>query len=458
VTGFGLPTTSRRLSAGPTFSSLRNRNFRLYFAGQGASLCGTWMQRIAQSWLVLELTHSGTALGLATATQFVPMLALGAYGGLVADRVAKRRLLVATQAAQAALALALGILTITGAVRLWMVFALAAALGITNVFDTPGRQSFVLEMVGPRELRNAVTLNSVLVNAARAIGPAAAGVLIATAGTGVCFLVNAASFVGVIASLVAMDASRFHPAAPVARARGQVRAGLRYVARTPALRTPLLVMAAIGTLAYEFQIVLPLVARHTFHGGAGAYGAMTAAMGAGAVAGGLVVARRSEAPPTALVRSAIGFGVVILAAAAAPSMGFELAALVAVGAGSVAFLALANTTLQLASAPQMRGRVMALWAIAFMGTTPIGGPIVGWLGQHAGPRPALAIGGLTAILAGAAGAASLRRRGREAAREATERDCEAAPRRPRPRATAPAGERARVRMGSRGREPALPDS
>ena len=406
MSSFGLPL--KRPSAGRTFSSLRNRNFRLYFAGQGVSLCGTWMQRVAQSWLVLELTHSGTALGLATATQFVPMLAFGAYGGLVADRIAKRRLLVATQAAQAALALALGVLTITGAVRLWMVFALAAALGIANVFDTPGRQSFVVEMVGPSELRNAVTLNSVLVNAARAVGPAAAGVLIATAGTGICFLVNAASFAAVIASLVAMDSARFHPAPPVERARGQVREGLRYVARTPALRTPLLMMAAIGTLAYEFQIALPLVARHVFSAGAGAYGAMTAAMGIGAVGGGLVVARRSEASPAALVRAAVGFGIVILAAAVAPSMSLELAALVAVGAGSVAFLALANTTLQLASAPQMRGRVMALWAIAFLGTTPIGGPIVGVLGQYAGPRVALAVGGLTAILAGAAGAASLR--------------------------------------------------
>ena len=397
-----------------TFRSLRNRNYRLFFIGQGISLCGTWMQRVAQAWLVLQLTHSGTALGLATATQFVPMLAGGPYGGLIADRVDKRRLLLVTQVAQGLLALALGVLTVTGAVRLWMVFVLAAGLGVTNVFDTPGRQSFLLEMVGRADLRNAVTLNSVLVNAARAVGPAAAGILIATVGTGVCFLVNAASFAAVLASLMLMDQSRFHRGDPVARGRGQVREGLRYVARTPALLTPLLMLAAIGTLAYEFQVVLPIVARNTFHAGAGTYGAMTAAMGAGAVAGGLVVARRSGAKPAALVTAAAAFGTVILAAALAPSLPLELAALVAVGAGSVAFLSLANTTLQLSAAPEMRGRVMALWAMAFMGTTPIGGPIAGWVAQHAGGRAGLALGGLTALAAALAGSYSLlRQRSRE---------------------------------------------
>lgn len=415
-----------RSFAGVTFSALRTRNFRLYFIGQGISLSGTWMQRIAQSWLVLQLTHSGTALGLVTATQFVPMLVLGPYGGLVADRVDKRRLLVLTQVAQGLLALALGVLTVTGAVRLWMVVAMAAALGVANVFDMPGRQSFVLEMVGRDQLRNAVTLNSVLVNAARAIGPAVAGALIASVGTGICFLVNAASFSAVIASLALMDRARFHSQPPLERARGQVRAGLAYVARTPALRTPLLMMTAIGALAYEFQIVLPLVASHTFHGGADAYGAMTAAMGSGAVAGGLVVARRSGASPAALVASAVGFGVVILAAALAPSMTIELVALVAVGAGSVAFLALANTTLQLRSAPEMRGRVMALWAMAFMGTTPIGGPIAGWVAQHAGARMGLALGGATAIAAGLAGAWSLMRE-RRALAAAGERETERPP-------------------------------
>lgn len=398
----------RAISA-ETFHSLRIRNFRLYFMGQGLSMCGTWMQRIAQSWLVLTLTHSGTALGLVTAMQFVPILAAGPYGGLIADRMDKRRLLVGTQAAQAALALVLGLLTVFGAVQLWMVVVLAALLGVTNVFDTPGRQSFVLELVGPAALRNAVTLNSVLVNAARAIGPAIAGVLIATIGTGPCFLVNAASFGAVIASLLLMDASRFHRGRPLVRARGQVRDGLRYVLRTPALRTPLLMMAAIGMLAYEFQVVLPVVASQTFHAGAGAYGAMTAAMGLGAVAGGLAVARRSEATPAGLVMAALAFGAVILAAAAAPTLTIELVALVAVGAGSVAFLALANTTLQLASEPAMRGRVMALWAMAFLGTTPIGGPLTGWIAQEAGGRWALALGGATAIVAGLLAARTLGR-------------------------------------------------
>ncbi|HMA45942.1 MAG TPA: MFS transporter [Frankiaceae bacterium] len=391
-----------------TFRSLRIRNYRLYLAGQAISLCGTWMQTIAQGWLVLTLTRSGTALGLVVALQFLPMLLLGPYGGLVADRVDRRRLLVATQAALAALAALLGLLDVTGAVRLWMVFAVAAGFGLVTCVDMPTRQSFVMEMVGRDDLPNAVTLNSVLVNAARAVGPAVAGALIAVAGTGACFLTNAASYLAVIVALLRMDVRGLYRQEPVPRARGQVRAGLAYVARTPALRVPLVMMAVIGTLAYEFQVVLPLVAERTFGGGAGTYGALTAAMGAGAVAGGLLVARRRRATSRALVLGAAGFGAVILLAAAAPTLPLAIAVLVLVGAGSVAFLAVGNATLQLAADPGMRGRVMALWGVAFLGTTPLGGPIAGWVGQHAGPRWALALGGAAAVLAAGYGAWALR--------------------------------------------------
>jgi MFS family permease len=396
-----------RVASSATFRSLRVRNFRLYFAGQGISMCGTWMQRVAQSWLVLELTNSGAALGLVLAAQFLPMLLVGPYGGLIADRADKRRVLYATQAAQALLALVLGVVTITGLVELWMVFALAAGLGVAAVFDNPARQSFMLEMVGHDDLRNAVTLNSVLVNAARAVGPAVAGVLIATLGTGPCFLVNALSFLAVLLSLRLMDPAHFEPAEPVMRSAGQVRDGLAYVARTPALRAPLLLITVIGTLAYEFQVVLPVLAARTFHAGAGGYAQMTTAIGVGAVVGGLIVARRSHTNRGELALSAVAFGAVIVGAAVAPTFALTLVALLFVGAASVAFLALANTTLQLAAAPEMRGRVMALWAMALLGTTPIGAPIIGWIAQEAGARWALAIGGVAAILAGLAACASV---------------------------------------------------
>ncbi len=368
------------------------------------------MQSVAQSWLVLQLTGSGTQLGLVVALQFLPVLLLGPYGGVVVDRVDKRRLLVATQSVMAGLALALGILTVTGAVTLWEVYLLAAGLGLANVLDNPARQAFVLEMVGPDHLRNAVSLNSVLVNAARAVGPAAAGLLIAGVGVGVCFLANAVSFVAVIASLLAMDPAALHRGRPVAREPGQLAAGLRYVRRTPELAVPLLMMALIGTLAYEFQVVLPLVARVSFHGGAQAYGFLTSAMGIGAVAGGLVAASRSRTGLRPLVTTAAAFGATILFAAAAPTLPVELAALVLVGAGSVAFLATGNSTLQLGSDPAMRGRVMALWAVAFLGSTPVGGPLAGFVASHAGPRWALTMGGLACLTAAALGLATLRRR------------------------------------------------
>ncbi len=346
-----------------TFSSLSNRNFRRFFSGQAVSLIGTWMQTVAQSWLVLQLTHSGTALGLAVALQTLPVLLLGPYGGVVADRVDKRRLMIVLQSIMGVLALVLGLLTITGVVTLWEVYTLAFMLGLNNTFENPARQSFVLEMVGPDELRNAVSLNSVLVNAARAIGPAVAGVIIAVGGTGICFLLNAASFVAVVVSLLRLDVSTLSPAIPTPRGGRQVREGLAYVARTPELGGPLLMMALVGCLAYEFQVVLPVVAAQTFGGGSTAYGFMTASMGAGAVVGGLWVAARGRTGLRALTVSAAIFGVFIGLAAAAPTLWLELVALTFVGGASVGFLSKGNSTLQLTAAAGMRGRVMALWAV-----------------------------------------------------------------------------------------------
>ncbi len=390
-----VPATLRR-----TFSSLRVRNYRLYISGQIVSLSGTWMQRIAQAWLVLKLTDSGTALGLVTALQFLPMLLLGPFGGVVADRIDKRRMLLTTQVAAGVLALLLGVLVVADVVQLWMVYVLAAALGLVNTIDTPTRQTFVLEMVGREQLPNAVSLNSVMVNLARIFGPAFAGVLITTLGLGLCFLLNAASYSAIIAALLLMRVDELQRTPPQPRRRGQLTEGFRYVRSTPALFVPLLMMAVIGTLAYEFQVVLPLLARFTFHGDAGTFSLMSSCMGGGAVLGGLFIATRHRTEPTALSWTAIVFGVVLLGGAVAPTIWIELVMMALIGAASIAFLALGNSTLQLATDSAMRGRVMALWGVAFLGSTPIGGPIIGWIGEHVGPRYAMGVGGVATVMAG----------------------------------------------------------
>ncbi|WP_344022166.1 MFS transporter [Streptomyces luteireticuli] len=378
---------------------LAEPNFRLYLAGQGLSLVGTWMQAVAQPWLVLQLSHSGTVLGLSTAALFLPVLLLGPYGGLVADRAHKRRLLFLTQAAFLLLALGLGVLTVTGAVRLWQVFVIALLMGVVNAVDTPTRQTFVPELVGRALIRDAVSVNSVMVSATRAIGPGVAGVVIAVAGAGVCFLVNAASFVAVLASLALMRAGRLRPTPPVAREPGQVREGLRYVRGQMGLWAPLLMLAVVGTLAYEFQVVLPLLAVDDLHGDSRTYGYMTSAMALGAVAGGLAVTLRGRAGVLPLTCAAAGFGLAILAASLVPTLTAELVALPFVGAAGTFFLATVSTTLQMTSQPRFRGRVMALWSVMFMGSTPVGGPVVGAVADVLGARVALGLGALACALA-----------------------------------------------------------
>lgn len=363
----------------------------------------------AQAWLVLSLTHSSTALGAVVALQTVPILLFGPYGGVVADRIDKRRVMVALQAAMGLQALALGLLTVTGVVTVWEIGALAFVLGLNNAFENPARQSFMLEMVGARHLRNAVSLNSVLVNVARTLGPAVAGLLIATVGEGVCFLANSVSFIAVIASLMTLDRAALKPSEPTARGPGQLREGLRYVRRTPELAIPLLMMALVGTLAYEFQVTLPVMARQGLHVGAAGYGFMTASMGAGAVIGGLLVAALGRTGLRPLVLAAGAFGAVILLAALAPTLPVEMAALGLAGWASISFMATGNSTLQLSAAPAMRGRVMSLWFVAFQGSTPIGGPIVGWLMEQAGARAGLGAGAATCALVALAGALALRR-------------------------------------------------
>ncbi|HUN77805.1 MAG TPA: MFS transporter [Solirubrobacteraceae bacterium] len=392
-----------------TFAALKVPNYRRYIAGQAVSLVGTWMQMAAQSWLVLTLTGSATELGLIVALQTLPVLLLGPYGGVVADRVDKRRLMICLQTLMGVQALILGLLTITGAVRLWQIGALAVLLGLNNAFENPARQSFMLEMVGEEHLRNAVSLNSVLVNVARTVGPAVGGILIATVGTGVCFLFNAASFAAVVTSLLTLDRAALHPSPPAGRAPGQLREGLRYIRGSTELLAPLLMMAAVGCLAYEFQVSLPVMARQGLHVDAAGYGFMTAAMGVGAVAGGLLVAARGRTGLPMLVAAAAGFGVVLTLAALAPTLPLELAALALAGWASISFMATGNSTLQLAAEPSMRGRVMSLWFVAFQGSTPIGGPIVGWTMAQAGARAGLGLGAVTCLLVALAGLITLQR-------------------------------------------------
>jgi MFS family permease len=381
-----------------TFPALAIPNYRRYLRGQSVSLMGTWMQMTAQAWLVLTLSDSPSTLGVIIALQTLPVLVLGPYGGVIADRVNKLRLMISLQTAMGVQALILGLLTVTGEVRLWQVGVLAALLGLNNAFENPARQSFMLEMVGRDSLRTAVSLNSTMVNLARVVGPAIGGVLIATTGVGVCFLINAASFIVVIWTLLRLDRSAITPSTPLVRGKGQLREGLRYVARTPELGIPLLMMALAGVFAFEFQVTLPVLAKQALDQGSEGFGLMTAAMGVGAVGGGLLVAARGKTGLRPLTIAAAAFGVVLLLAAMAPTLPLALGALVLVGWGSVTFMAIGNTTLQLAAAPEMRGRVMSLWFVAFQGSTPIGGPLLGWAMGWAGARVGLGVGGVACLV------------------------------------------------------------
>lgn len=380
-----------------TFAAFSVHNFRLYFAGQVVSVSGAWMQRVAQSWLVLEITDSGAIVGALTAVQFVPILLLAPVGGLVADRLEKRKLLYMTQCLAALIALTLGLLVLTDNVALWMVFALALALGIVGSVDNPTRNSFVMEMVGRTKLANAVALNSVLVNSARVIGPAIGGLLIVTVGIGWCFVLNATSYLFFIAAISLMRREDIDRSEPEIRQAGQLRQAIRYVAQHPLIRSTLVMSAVIGLFAYEFEVVLPLLARFTFGGDADTFGTMFAAMGIGAVIGGLFVANRGRTSPRAILAAATAMGVTIGATALAPNVWIAYMTLMLVGVSSSAFLTLSNSVLQLESTPQMRGRVVGMRATAILGARPIGAPIVGWIGEYLGPRYALGLGALAAI-------------------------------------------------------------
>jgi len=382
-----------------SFSSLSVPNYRRYFAGQIVSLSGNWMQMVAEVWLVLSLTGSGVAVGMTTALQFLPILLFGAWGGVLADRFSKRRLLIVTQALMALPAIALFAVTTSGAVEVWMVLALVFVRGTVNAVDNPTRQSFAIEMVGPDRVVNAVSLNSVLIHAARLVGPAIAGILIATVGIAPCFALNALSFAGMIVALWLMNPAQLRTPPPAGRERGAIRAGLRYVRQTPELAVPLALMALVGTFGLNFQVILPLLASFSFDGGASAYATLVAAMGAGSVLGALATGAHGRTDARLIAGSALAFGLLALLAAAMPSLAFEVPVIAALGAAAVSFAAAVNSSLQLAVEPAMRGRVMALYSVVFLGSTPIGGPLAGWLAQAYDPRAALLLAASSGLAA-----------------------------------------------------------
>jgi MFS family permease len=391
------------LSAGVrrALHSLSVHNYRRYFAGQVISISGNWMQTVAEMWLVVQLTGSGVSVGLTAGLQFLPVLLLGAYGGVLADRHDKRRLLTITQTLMALPALALWVLTISGNVAVWMVYALVLVRGTVNAVDNPARQAFVSEIVGPERVVNAVSLNSVIVHTSRIVGPALAGGLIALLGVAPCFLVNALSFGAMIVALRAMDPAKLQPVRRSARARGQIRSAVAEVRRRPELRIPLQMMVVVGTLSFNFQVLLPLFADFTWHGTAASYALLTSAMGIGSVTGALAAGARNRVSPALLVGSSALFGLASLGAAAAPSLPLQALALMPLGAASVTFASGVNSSLQLAAGEGLRGRVMALYAVVFLGSTPIGAPLVGWLASTAGPRAGLVLGGAAALVAAA---------------------------------------------------------
>ncbi|MGI8614285.1 MAG: MFS transporter [Nocardioidaceae bacterium] len=388
----------------PTFHALRVRNYRVYATGAVLSNVGTWMQRVAQDWLVLQLTgNNGTALGITTGLQFLPMLLLSPIAGLVADRFPKRRVLIVTQLMMAAPATLLGLLALTGTVQLWHAYVLAFVFGVGTAFDAPARQSFVVEMVGTEDLANAVGLNSASFNSARIVGPAAAGFLIAALGSGVqatgwAIIINAVSYLAVIVSLLRLDPRRLRPSTPVARGRGGVRAGVAYVRSRPDLVLILGTVFFVGTFGLNFQMTTALMATQVFHKGAGQYGLLGSAMAIGSLGGSLLAARRANPRLRLVVGGAAVFAVAEIALGVMPTYLTFALFLPVVGLFALTIITSANATIQLTVLPEMRGRVAALYLMIFMGGTPAGAPLIGWLGQSFGARWTLLGGGLITLV------------------------------------------------------------
>jgi MFS family permease len=400
-----------------TFRSLRGFNYRVWAAGALVSNVGTWMQRTAQDWLVLtELTHrNATAVGIVMALQFGPMLLLLPLTGYAADHLDRRKLLVITQATMGALALGLGVLTLTGLVQLWHVYLFAFLLGCVTAFDSPARQTFVSELVGEEDLSNAVGLNTTSFNAGRMIGPAVAGVLIASVGTGWVFLINAVSFAAVLGSLKILRVDELHLKLKAHRSRSSFIDGFRYVAKRPDLKALLLMLFLIGTFGLNFPIFISTMAVGVFHTDARGFGLLSSIMAIGTLSGALLAAGRNQQQFTTLLVGAAIFGLGCSLAAIAPNYWLFACALVVIGVAALTVTNTSNSLMQISTEPAMRGRVMALRLGIALGGTPIGAPIVGWVANHCGPRWALGIGATSGFAAAVTGVYALSRASRRRA-------------------------------------------
>ena len=383
-----------------TFYSLRYVNYRLWFVGALVANVGTWMQRVAQDWLVLTVLtdSSGTAVGVVTGLQFLPMLVLSPYAGLVADRLPRRQLLMVTQGALGLLAAGLGALVLTGTAELWHVYVFASALGVVTAFDNPVRQTFVAELVPRESLPNAVGLNSTSFNAARLIGPAASGLLMAAVGPGWAFIINAVSFGATIVSLTVMRTDELRPLERTRRGKGQVREGIAYVKGRSDIMTILVVVGVVGAFGLNFQMTSAMMASEVFGKGAGEYGLLGSVMAVGSLSGALLAARRKQPRVRLVLAAAFAFGVTSGLMALMPT--YELYALMTIpmGIASLTMMTAANATVQMSTEPRMRGRVMSLYMMVFLGTTPVGAPVVGWVGEVFGPRWSVGIGAIAAVV------------------------------------------------------------
>jgi MFS family permease len=400
---------SVKAAARETFASLEHRNFRLFFVGQGISQCGNWLTLVAQTLLVLKLTDSGVALGVLAAAQFGPVLLLGPWAGLVADRSDKRKLLIVVQALAMLQSFLLAALAFSDRPPLGALYAVAVFGGLCMAFDNPARRSFVVEMVPPDRVNNAVSLNSALMTLSRVIGPALAGLLVTTVGYGWAFLGDGLSYIAVLAGLGMMRTSELRPAPVTPKARGQVRAGLRYVRSVPELFVPLVMMAVVGTLSYNFQTVFPLFVTRDLSGSDATFTVLFSVTSAGSLVGALVAARHSEIGVDRVSVAAVAYGATMALMALAPTVPIAVGLGVVLGLSSITFLVASTAIVQMRAAADMRGRVLALQAMLFLGSTPVGGPIVGWVAEELGARYSIALGAAAAVGAGMWGLAAVRR-------------------------------------------------
>jgi MFS family permease len=404
-----------RTATGETFRSLRTRNFRLFFGGQLVSQIGNWLTMVAQTLLVLRLTGSGVALGLLTACQFAPLLVLGPWAGLVADRSDKRKLLLVVQALAMLQSFALAALAFAGDPPIAAIFAVSLVGGFTVAFDNPARRSFVVEMVPEEDMNNAVSLNSALMTSSRIIGPALAGLLVSTVGFGWAFLGDGLSYIAVLAALAMMRPAELRPAPVTPKAKGQIREGFRYVRSVPDLWVPLVMMAVIGVFAFNFSVVFPLFVTQDLGGSDTEFTILFSVVSVGSLAGALAMARRRSIDVRVVALTALAFGVPMLLLAGVPSLLVACIVGVFIGFGSIAFLTSSTAIVQTRAEPTMRGRVLALQGMVFLGSTPIGGPILGWVCEAYGARWGIVVGAVSCVAAGTWGLAMVRRCTRAAA-------------------------------------------